>query len=436
MMFPIDSRAGVASSLALAIVALTAAPAPANDLTPIEQLGKSIFFDQDLSFNKNLACAGCHGPEVGFTGPESDTNEFGAVYEGSFLGRFGNRKPPSAAYATQSPILHYEIEKKEAVFVGGNFWDGRATGEKLGNPAADQAQGPFLNPVEQALPDSACVVYRVCMATSYPVGFEAVWGDSACAIVWPGDVEAQCTTEGGSVGLSNDDRGNSDMAYDQIALSIAAYEASPEVNSFTSKYDYSLRGMAKLSKEERKGLSLYKGKAKCTRCHVLHPSEPHQPLLTDFTYDNLGVPRNPDNPWYLSPLNPDGYDWVDKGLGGFLKSAGYDEDVWEANLGKQKVPTLRNVDKRPDPGFVKAFTHNGYFKELWQVVHFYNTRDVKPVCADRFAPVEDALAEDCWPEPEVAENVNEDELGDLGLSAEEEDAIVAFLKTLSDGYVP
>jgi cytochrome c peroxidase len=61
----------------------------------------------------------------------------GAVYEGSISGRFGNRKPPSSAYATSSPILHYVIEKKEALFIGGNFWDGRATGEKLGNPAAD-----------------------------------------------------------------------------------------------------------------------------------------------------------------------------------------------------------------------------------------------------------------------------------------------------------
>jgi cytochrome c peroxidase len=133
-----------------------------NGLTDNEQLGKSIFFDQNLSKNQNQSCAVCHAPEVGWTGPLSDINADGAVYEGSILGRFGNRKPPSSAYATPSPILHFVIEKKEALFIGGNFWDGRATGEKLGNPAADQAQGPFLNPVEQALSDNACVVYRVC----------------------------------------------------------------------------------------------------------------------------------------------------------------------------------------------------------------------------------------------------------------------------------
>ena len=116
-------------------------------------------------------------------------------------------------------------------------------------------------------------------------------------------------------------------------------------------------------------------------------------------------------------------------------NAGYDEDVYEAEWGKQKVPTLRNVDKRPSEGFVKAYGHNGYFKSLEGIVHFYNTRDVKPECPGLYTEAQ-ALADDCWPPPEVAENVNTDELGDLGLTPEEEAAIVAFLKTLSDGYVP
>ncbi len=95
-------------------------------------------------------------------GPDTTFNAHGAVYEGSIPGAFGDRKPPSAAYATQSPIL--SVDKKR-LFVGGNFWDGRATGERLGSPAAEQAQGPFLNPVEQALPDSATVVALACDAS-------------------------------------------------------------------------------------------------------------------------------------------------------------------------------------------------------------------------------------------------------------------------------
>jgi cytochrome c peroxidase len=405
------------------MVALVSAAAQVS-LTPEEQLGKSIFFDENLSINQNQSCASCHDPDWGWTGPDSDINAHGAVYEGSIPGRFGERKPPTAAYATLSPIFYQD---KKGLFVGGNFWDGRATGEKLGNPAADQAQGPFLNPVEQALPDSACVVYRVCnpvVPGDYPVGFEDIWGDEACDIAWPADVETVCAAEGTTVALSAADRAKSDMAYDYIGLSIAAYEDSPEVNAFTSKYDQTFDGKVKLSKEERKGFALFQGKGKCKLCHISGKDA----LFTDFTFDNLGIPQNPENPAGVAP------DFVDPGLGGFLKSAGYPEDVYNAEWGKHKVPTLRNVDLRPADDDVKAYGHNGYFKSLEGIVHFYNTRDVKPVCPGPYTEAA-ALAADCWPAPEVAETVNFDELGDLGLSPEEEAAIVAFLKALSDGYV-
>jgi cytochrome c peroxidase len=377
----------------------------AQDLTPIEQLGKSIFFDQNLSANANQACAACHGPAAGWTGPTETINEHGSVYEGSIPGRFGNRKPPSAAYAAASPILYLEKSGREYLWVGGNFWDGRATGEKLGNPAADQAQGPFLNPLEQALDTPADVVGLVCTASYAPL-FEEVWGSAICDPV------------------------NTNAAYDDIALSIAAYEASPEVSAFTSKFDYSKRGQAKLTKEERLGWALFNGKAKCTGCHTANGQKP---LFTDFTYDNLGIPKNPENPFYGEPVNPLGPDWVDLGLGGFLDT--YYPDLALENYGKQKVPTLRNVDLRPYPGFVKAYGHNGYFKSLDGIVHFYNTRDVLPTCPGDYTEAQ-ALEANCWPPPEVAENVNRDELGDLGLSPEEEADIVAFLKTLSDGFEP
>jgi len=409
--------------------------ANASELDPKERLGEFIFFDQALSINKNQACAACHDPEVGWTGPNSTFNAHGAVYEGSIPGGFGNRKPPSSAYATPSPILH--LINRRGDFVGGNFWDGRATGEKLGNPAADQAQGPFLNPVEHALPDSACVVERVCNSLTYPDFFTSVWGTGACDISWPADINTQCASIDGMVMLPDDERAKSDLAYDYIALSIAAYEDSSVVNQFTSKFDSFLERSVRLSAQERRGMRLFNGKGKCARCHTSGMMRRGgKPLFTDFTYDNLGVPRNPENPFYTQlEFNPMGMDWVDLGLGGFLESRVDYQQYAPQNYGKQKVPTLRNVDKRPYPEFVKAFSHNGYFKSLKSIVHFYNTRDVKPRCSDPFTTEAQALAQGCWPEPEVPNNVNTAELGDLKLTDAEEDAIVAFMKTLSDGYM-
>jgi cytochrome c peroxidase len=372
-------------------------------LTPKELLGKHLFFDK-IASPDSMSCADCHAPSVGFTGPIPGINKFGAVYRGAVPQRFGNRKPPSAAYATLSPVFHYDAG--EGLFVGGNFWDGRATGEVLGNPAADQALGPFLNPVEQNNPSKGAVLYQV--ATSkYAHLWEEVWGEP----------------------ISMDTEADIEMNYDRIGLAIAAYEASSEVNQFSSKYDYYLEGLVELTEQEAWGLDLFNDEEK-GKCALCHPSEPgpdgEPPLFTDFTFDNLGVPKNPDNPFYKmdmiflddgSPINPLGDDWIDMGLGGFLKNAGYPEATYIAEMGKHKVPTLRNVDKRPGNGFPKAFMHNGVFKSLKEVVHFYNTRDVED-----------------WPPPEVSETVNTEELGDLGLTSEEEDAIVAFMKTLSDGY--
>jgi cytochrome c peroxidase len=128
------------------------------------------------------------------------------------------------------------------------------------------------------------------------------------------------------------------------------------------------------------------------------------PVFTDFSFDNLGTPPNPDHP------NPS---FVDTGLGGNLKDLGYPEDIYMPECGKVKVMTLRNIADTP------PYLHNGVFATLEEVVHFYNTRDVPS---------------EMWPDPEVAENVNTDELGNLGLSPADEAALVAFMKTLSDGY--
>jgi cytochrome c peroxidase len=391
-----------------------------TDLTDEQLLGKAIFFDK-ISQPDWMSCSVCHGPAVGWTGPIPGINQKGAVYRGAIPRRFGNRKPPSAAYATLSPILHYDAG--DETFVGGNFWDGRATGEDLGNPAADQARGPFLNPVEQHNYDKAAVCEQVA-ASKYAYLYVSAF-----------DASIDCSAAG------------VDTTYDNIARSIADYEGSSEVNQFSSKYDAYLAGKAQLTRQEREGLELFEAEDK-GNCAACHPSEPGpysaHPLFTDFTYDNLGVPRNPDNPFYdmdtvylddgVTPINPLGKSWVDLGLGGFLATRAEWSGMAADNEGKQKVPTLRNVAKAHGNNTPKSYTHNGYFKSLKAVVHFYNTRDVKPQCPDAFTTEKDARAMDCWPEAEVPQTVNHDELGNLGLTPDEEDAIVAFLRTLSDGY--
>jgi cytochrome c peroxidase len=393
-----------------------------------------VFFDQRLSLGGNQSCASCHAPKAGWTGDRPPVNAGPAVYEGSVKGLFGNRKPTTVAYA-MSPVLHTMVEDGETLFVGGNFWDGRATGERLGDPIAEQAQGPFVNPVEQALPDTGCVVRRVCGA-EYAGSFEASYPGS-CSIAWPSDIDAVCAMPRGTLRMSPQDRAKSNQAYDHIAAAVAAYERSREVNPFSSKFDRYRAGEATLTTEEKAGLDLFVGRGKCANCHPVEPRPAGQPpLFTDFTFDNLGVPRNPENPWYhAGALNPAGAAWVDNGLGAFLATRPEWRGLADANLGKHKVPTLRNVDRRPTETFVKAYMHNGYFKTLSGLVHFYNTRDVKPMCAESLTERE-ALARNCWPAPEVTANVNKDELGNLGLSQAEENAIVTFMRTLSDAYQP
>jgi cytochrome c peroxidase len=410
---------------------LFALPALAQPLTPIEQLGKALFFDNISQPSASMSCATCHAPSAGWVGNIAGFNLHGAVYKGAVPTRFGNRKPPSSAYSTYAPMFHRDAAT--GAFVGGVFWDGRATGQRLGNPAADQALGPFLNPVEQNMPSAKAVCEHVARSR-YAALFSQVWGSLDCS-----------------------DSGYA-AAYDRIGLSIAAYEGSSEVSPFSSKFDAYWRacraagntpeacGLADgqqmtldpqgiLSAQEFDGLVEF-GEY-CSACHISHQEGPggRPPLFTDFKFENIGVPRNPDNPFYKmdrvyldngQPINPAGSAWIDLGLGGFLRTV----TAWAAfapeNDGKFRVPTVRNVDKRPGQGTPKAYMHNGVFKSLEQVVHFYNTRDVPSAN---------------WPPPEVPQNVNRElfegvPLGNFGLDHEAEAAIVAFMKTLSDGWTP
>jgi cytochrome c peroxidase len=417
----------------------------------VRTLGKLLLFDKHLSVNQNEACSFCHTPETGFTGPIQSLNLSTVSYPGSVRTRFSNRKPQSYMYAPFSPVLHYNDLQGD--FVGGNFWDMRASGYRLQDPSAEQAQGPPTNPVEMGLPDSACLAYRLSSAP-YRKLFETVWGADSFAIQWPPDVEKVCSTPAPPpaddqypVHLSVADRQRADHVYDGFGLAVAAYEASPEVSPFTSKYDYVQAGQDQFTPQEANGYTLFRGKAQCNQCHRDGgPGE--EPLFTDFTASNLGVPRNPALQFYAEAApdaqgyspNPAGPAYVDNGVGFFLRklkslSGQLNPDAqWIALApkfdGKFQVPTLRNVDMRPSPDFIKAYMHNGYFKSLKEVVHFYNTRDVLPTCkpGDRGEKVT------CWPPPEDATNLNKKQLGNLKLTPQEEEDLVAFLKTLTDDY--
>ncbi len=341
--------------------------ATAASLSLKQQLGKRLFFEQSLSTPEGQSCSSCHDPAAGFADPVIGL----PVSRGAHIGRYGNRNDMPAAYAAFAPPLHYD--KEDDVWVGGLFWDGRA------NTLAEQAKGPPLNPLEMANPDIATVAGKL----PYKRMFEQVYGADALT--------------------------DPEQAYDHMADAIAAYEKSAELSPFTSKFDYYLKGQAQLTEQELRGLRIFEAEDK-GNCAACHPSRPFEdgtpPLFTDYTYDNLGVPKNPENPFYLLPknLNPQGQDFIDTGLGETLKDS--------AQNGKFRVPTLRNVAITP------PYMHNGVFKALFSVVAFYNTRDL----AD-------------WPAPEVAENVNRDELGNLGLlSNQEMEDLVAFMKTLTDGW--
>ena len=443
---------------------------PGTRLSQIRLLGKLLLYDKNYSALHNEACVSCHTADTGFTGPISILNQTTVSYPGSVRYRFGSRKPKSYAYSPYSQILH--LDPNSLQFYGGNFWDSRASGWKLQNPSSQQAQEPPVDPLELGFPDSACVVHRLSQAP-YLFLFKAVWGTTISAIKFPANIAQICSTptQGpmdpdfpGNVPLDELSRSLVKAIFDQFAMSIVANEAGPDVSPFTSKFDYAIThpNQQVLTADEQAGWELFDGKGKCNLCHLdsmtaFQKDQPMlsteevpetEPLFSDFAAFNLGLPKNDDIPFlyedkpdkYNVTPNPQGPSYIDRGLGDFLRNAPGTGQInpknrWmkfaEQNDGKFQTATTRDVDKRPHPAFVKAYFHNGVIKDLKTVVHFYNTRDVLPHCPKG---VDDPnFGKTCWAPPEVPENV-EQRIGNLGLTPHEEDLIVDFMKTLTDGY--
>jgi cytochrome c peroxidase len=406
------------------------------------KLGKLVYEDPAFSANGNQSCQTCHHPSAGFADPVNRISPmYAPVSEGSHAGLFGGRNAPPAAYAAYSPPLYWDND--EGLFIGGLFWDGRASGiaetttgalgaGATGDPLADQAKGPFGNPVEMALPTTefASVEANVVaiVAAKYPRQYRKAWGKKI------GDEE---------VGI----------AYNNIALSISAFEKSKQLNRFSSKFDAFRKEQEKkkvdvstitvltapqvrtrvFSPEEVEGLALFnslpeEGGGGCFQCHPVPAlgAPEAESVFTDFSYDNLGIPVN-EAIAGLQGVDPIANPLpADEGLGAGdstgeqyrILNAAYvaagngalDQITFEEQKGKFKVSSLRNVARTAPYG------HNGFFPTLYDIVHFYNVRDVDNI----------------WGTPEVDVNVNGAELGDLGLTFAEEQKIVLFLETLTD----
>lgn len=344
------------------------------------ELGSKLFFDTNLSSNGNQSCASCHDPANGFADPRVDTNA--PVSEGSVPGAFGERNAPTAAYTVFSPSFgtvapQGQTPETDSKYQGGQFLDGRS------NDLVEQAKAPFLNPVEMNNADEAEVVGKVQNA-SYAQDFITLFGTSAFDDI---------TT-----------------AYNNIASAIAAFEASAEVNQFSSKFDAFLNGQYTMTASEQRGFELFKdpNRAKCANCHTVG-NTPEESLFTNFKYYNIGTPANLMNPAYLADNS-----FVDEGLGA---SDAIDPADRTAERGKFKVTTLRNI------ALTAPYMHNGVYATLDEVVLHYDIQ-----VANLFITPE-------VDDPNIAAEMNAGTFVGLGLSDQERADLVNFMNMLTDGFM-
>jgi cytochrome c peroxidase len=453
----------------------------------VEVLGKLLNFDLNMSPLKDTACASCHMPYVGFSGPIPSVNLTMIAYPGSYHYRANKRTAPRYTYSPNFPVLEYNTE--QGLFFGGNFWDGRATGYLLQSPDSEQAQFPPVDPGEMMFPDPACIAFRL-ESSVYKSLFEEIWGD-ALDISFPNNTEQICDTPSGAtklgssttpIELTPQDRSKANSVYDHWGQSISKFERSKNISAFSSKFDAYLHSSYTLTPDEMAGYKLFDGKGNCNSCHLdgrstlcvdqkygcsggsasltdTGTTAQVDPVFTCFGFANEGLPLNPRISYFYENKpdalgftpNPYGFAYRDLGLGNFLRSgfgsAPNPNSSWIQYApsvdGQNQVATARNAalapaqcptTEAPGPYFQKEFFHNGYIKSLKQLVHFYNTRDVYPFpVTSGHCPAGTTEKVNCWPMPEVPNNVDMT-TGNLGLTDQEENQIVAFLQTLEDGY--
>lgn len=301
----------------------------------VMELGRTLFFDPELSASGKLACATCHNPRFAYGPPNDRSTQLG----GPQLTLPGLRAVPSLRYLQNVPSFseHYFEEAGDESAdqgpTGGHTWDGRA------DTLHDQARLPLLSPLEMANESMASVVQKVEHA-SYAARFRSIFG---------GDVFSDPTRAGAAV-----------------LLSLELFQQLPkEFYPYNSRYDAYLRGREKLSPQEQRGLSWFEraDKGNCAHCHLSRVRQGGFPQFTDFGFAALGVPRNAKLPANEKP------DFFDLGLCGPLRT---DLSAHREYCGSFRAPTLRNVALR------KAFFHNGAFHSLEQLLEFYAERDTAP----------------------------------------------------------
>ena len=399
-------------------------PAPTPSRSAMADLGDKIFHDVNLSAAGNQACSTCHVTAAGL----ANDNGAAVMLGGPALNKPGLRNTPALTYTAFTPAFSMDDGP-----VGGFFRDGRAS------TLTDQAQKPFVTEFEMANADAAAVVAKL-ETRPYLADFVAIFGAAVL-----------------------DDP---QVALARMGAALAAFQTEDkDFRAFDSKFDAWRAGTTQLTTQELRGFALYNSPSRgnCAACHPATSADGVTPaLFTDFSYDNLGVPRNTtleannDSTAvpYIVALQRADYDGVhryyDLGVCGPLRSDIGRTYAEAAVCGAFKVPTLRNI------ALTAPYFHNGKFDDLRTALSFYVTRDTDP---GKWYPKSGNIVTkfDDLPEtyggqfkvdlsnpsgvPAYVGNVNVTEvpynrkLGDApALSPSEIDDVIAFLCTLNDGY--
>jgi cytochrome c peroxidase len=360
-------------------------------------LGRVLFRDPSLSGSGQVSCATCHSPAHDFGPPNSLP-----VQRGGVSGRHpGVRAVPSLMYQQNVPAFtehFFDDDGDDSVDqgpAGGRTWDGRA------QSAHDQARLPLFSSFEMANTDAESVVTKI-EHGGHAAQFRDTFGERIFS-----------------------DR---TLAFKGVLMALETYQQNPaEFYPYTSKYDAWLRNQVTLSAAEARGLAIFNDatKGNCARCHLSGVREGAFPQFTDFGYSAIGAPRNAK-----IPANADG-SYYDLGLCGPLRTDLKDRSEY---CGLFRAPTLRNVARR------SVFLHNGVFNRLEDVVRFYAERDTAPQKWYPRAADGSVLKFDDLP-AKYQTNVDREvpfdrhEGGRPSLSDADVRDIVAFLNTLTDGYV-